>query len=322
MVPGGKLCGAVGLQWHVAANRPAITSRREVGSIGPDLWYSRRPGGQFWQPGETMKQLTVVLILASTLIACGGGPTAPASGGPGSSSAPAPVQLDGAYLGSYAVQGVSGSIPVLGAISTTAFTKGFGFFVDDAGFIYVFPSFSSGNDISEAMEGYASGSETFPGGATSAGFTATGQATNPSAPNVTGSFTGNGEQGALSLSSQPIASETLANLAGSYSGAYFGSSTSSVTVVIASDGTISGGDGFGCSFTGTVKPQPGNLFSFVATNAVGASCFDVLGGLAFVTTGTPLVSGFPSGTLLYAGWQGATGSGAEGAFAAVMVKQQ
>lgn len=254
------------------------------------------------------RSLAIFAAFAALMLAsCGGGSPAPSGGsGPQQNEA---VTVNGAFGGTYTVQG-AGSLNVLGAISQS----GFGFFADSHGFLYVLPSLSTSGGLSGTLNGYSPPGGTFPNSSPTAQFSVTGSA-DASGTSITGTFSSSGESGTFSLSPLTMLKPSLAGMAGTYSGFYIGSGLASVNLTIASDGTVTGSDGTGCTIAGKITAASGGIFTFAANSGTGVDCAGQLTGIAF-ESGSDFAAGASSGTYLYVG---ATGSGV--AFAAELVKQ-
>ncbi len=254
--------------------------------------------------------IAIAVSIAASLAGCGGSSPVSNSGGTGGGAAPS-VVANGAYSGSYTVQGV-GSSNIVGAIGQA----GIGYFADSLGFVYVLPAIPSSGTISGSLTGYAPPGQTFQSGQRVQQFAVTGSASGATASTISGTFNGGGESGTFSLSSLSISSATQASLTGQYSGAYWGSSGSRVNVTISSSGAISGSDGLGCLLSGSATPATGNVLT-ITVSATGSGCAGSLSGIGFASTSdlSGIFSG-AAGSYLYFG-----GSNTASAFAAELKQQ-
>ena len=223
----------------------------------------------------------VILVMAAALLTgCGGG-----GGGYSSSTPPAPIPVQGVYFGTYSINGTPGSTPVYGAIQS----GGYGYFADTQGVSYVLSSLTDSGSYSGTLTAYAPPGQTFPTGSSTASFSVSGGASDNGSyvTAVSGSFTGSGESGSFTINYQPITINALSlnALAGSYSGYYWGSGSTSIALTVNASGSFSGSDGYGCQLSGTLTPVPGyDLVQVTASSTGQPVCAGALSGLGFEST--------------------------------------
>jgi len=229
-----------------------------------------------------IKKAVILVTTLALLAGCGGG------GGGSSSSSPPPaamIPVQGVYFGSYTISGTAVTTTVYGAIQS----GGYGYFADTQGVTYVLSSLTDSGSYSGTLTAYAPPGQVFPTGASMASFSVSGIASDNGSyvTSVSGNFTGSGETGSFTINYQPITSNTivLSALAGSYSGYYWGSSSTSIALTVNANGSFSGSDGYGCQISGTLTPVPGyDLVQVAATSTGQAVCAGALAGLGFVST--------------------------------------
>ncbi len=230
--------------------------------------------------GSEIKPAIVILVSMVLLAGCGGG-----GGGYSSSTPPAMIPVQGVYFGSYTINGTSGSTPVYGAIQS----GGYGYFANTQGVTYVLSSLTDSGTYSGTLTAYAPPGQTFPSGQNMANFSVSGTATDNGSyvTAVSGSFTGSGESGSFTINYQPITTNalSLSALAGSYSGYYWGSGSTSIALTVNASGSFSGSDGYGCQLSGTLTPVPGyDLVQVTASSTGQPVCAGALSGLGFEST--------------------------------------
>lgn len=236
--------------------------------------------------------LSFVLVL---LAGCGG-----SSGG--STSTPAIVAA-GVYYGSYTMNGGSSPISVYGAIMP----NGYSYYGDSQGALYVLPSKIKTGSFSGNLIGYAPVGEVFPNGQTKTTFSVSGSAQDNGSEvtEISGSFSGSGESGDFGVNYQSFSKATLSmtSLAGSYSGYYWGSGSTSIALTLNSNGTFTANDGYGCTISGQLSIVPDyDLVQMQATSTGNSTCVGNVSGLGFVTnTDLSGLFGGASGTYVYVG---------------------
>lgn len=252
--------------------------------------------------GPRIKPASVILVSMVVLAGCGGG-----GGGYSSSSPPSvphtPIPVQGVYFGAYTINGTSGSTPVYGAIQS----GGYGYFANTQGVTYVLSSLTDSGAYRGTLTAYAPPGQMFPNGQNMANFSVSGTATDNGiyVTAVSGNFTGSGESGNFTITYQPITSTalSLSGLAGSYSGFYWGSNSTSIALTVNASGSFSGSDGEGCQISGTLTPVPGyDLVQVTASSTGQPVCAGTLTGLGFESTQD--ISGqfsHAAGTYVYVG---------------------
>lgn len=245
-----------------------------------------------------VEQAVFALGMALLLAGCGGG-----GGGYGGSSGSTPIPIQGVYFGSYTITGTPGSTAVYGAIQS----GGYGYFADTQGVTYVLSGLTYSGAYSGTLTAYAPPGQVFPTGSHMATFNVSGNATDNGSyvTAVSGNFTGSGESGSFTINYQPLSSNalTLSMLTGSYSGYYWGSSSTSLSLTVNASGSFSGNDGYGCQISGSLTPVPGYDLVQVAVTSTGQPvCGGALSGLGF-ESGQDLSGQFShvAGTYVYVG---------------------
>ncbi len=257
----------------------------------------------------------ILAMVTALLTACGGGG---GGYGGGSSSGSTPIPVQGVYFGTYSISGTPGSTAVYGAIQS----GGYGYFADTQGVTYMLSSLTDSGAYSGTLTAYAPPGQTFPTGSNMATFSVSGTATDNGSyvTAVSGNFTGSGESGSFTINYQPITSTalSLSGLAGSYSGFYWGSNSTSIALTVNASGSFSGSDGDGCQISGTLIPVPGyDLVQVTASSTGQPVCAGTLTGLGFESTQD--ISGqfsHAAGTYMYVG-----ASNAKAGFAAELKLQ-
>jgi len=227
----------------------------------------------------------LLIALAMLLLtACGGG------GSSSSSNVPTTADVQETWSGTYSVTGGPGNVPIMAAIEQ----GGYGFFFDPSGVIYVLPSLSGSTTLSGTITAYAPAGSTFPNGQTQEQFALTGTA---SSSLLSGTFSGNGETGAFSLTPwvYPAPASVIFSpgpLPGFYGGP---GAAAAVDLTMNANGTFSGSDAFGCTITGSIASS--NIFNIfnVSLSSVGAGCAGNLSGLGFLSN-TDVFSSFGVGS--------------------------
>lgn len=239
-----------------------------------------------------MKSLKYLVLLAvAALVGCGGG------GGSSSSSTgtnPVTYDIQGTWSGTYNISGGTAN-PVTAEIAQ----RGYGFFYDNTGVVYVLPTLDGGPVLSGTLTAYAPVGYTFQNGQTMEQFSVTGSVSNTT---ISGTFSGNGETGSFSLTATTSFTGTPSIIAGQWQGYYAGTSSSAVDITMNADGSFSGSDAFGCTITGIMTQiQSANLFQVTADSS-GNGCAGPLSGLAFESTSDYFnLFGGASGTYYYVG---------------------
>lgn len=233
------------------------------------------------------------LILATTLLgACGGGGPGSSSGGglgtsAGTGTGPGSGNdtVQGIYYGTFNAPG-GGSLPVYGAV----LPGGSGLFADVPGDVFVLPPLGTPSNITGSMLGYAGAGRLFTNGATAISYNLTGSASSPNSSSVDAVidaqvFYGS-LQGSVQLNLMAISASILpiSNLAGGYSGFYWGSLTP-VDFTVSAGGTLTGTDNQGCTVTGQLSSASGNLDLYQAMLQItGTGCPGGLSGVAWDDT--------------------------------------
>lgn len=230
--------------------------------------------------GTGIKLAIVILVSMVLLAGCGGG-----GGGYNSSTPPGLIPVQGVYFGSYTISGTPGSTAVYGAIQS----GGYGYFADTQGVSYVLSSLTDSGAYNGTLTAYAPPGQTFPTGSNMATFSVNGTATDNGSyvTAVIGNFTGSGESGSFTINYQPITTNALSlgALVGSYTGFYWGSSSTSISLTVTASGSFSGSDGYGCQISGTLTPVPGyDLVQVTASSTGQPVCAGTLAGLGFEST--------------------------------------
>lgn len=239
---------------------------------------------------------TIVLVSATLLTACGGGGSSSSS-----SSTTATIPAAGVYQGTYTQTGMT-PVSVIGAIKANSY----GYFTDTSGALYVLPSGIKSGSFSGTITAYAPIGQTFSNGQTKASFSVSGTASDDgtNVTSISGSFSNSFESGTFTLSyvSGSRTTLSLSSLAGSYYGYYWGSGSSSLSLTLNADGTFSGSDGYGCTFSGKVAIVSGYDLLTVTDTSTGNGCVGTLTGLAFVSTSDLSgLFGGATGTYVYIG---------------------
>jgi len=243
----------------------------------------------------------LLAFLITLLSACGGGTGDYAVGGGGGSGGGATAAVQGVWIGSYSINGTSGSTPVIAVIAE----GGYAFFYDEFGNVYVLPKLTGSTTLKGTLSAYAAFGGTFPDGHTAESFSLSGTASDTS---ITGTFSGNGETGSFALTSlatQSTGVSGLADLAGNAGGFYFGSGTAAVALTIQASDVFAGTDANGCNLVGTfAKVQANPLLVAVTVKSSGSSgaCAGSMTGLGFVTdSDLGNLFGGAAGNYLYVG---------------------
>jgi hypothetical protein len=213
------------------------------------------------------------------LSACGGGSTggiaSSSTGSTGSGGSTTTVDATGVWSGSYSIAGSSGSTDIVALIGTGSSA----FFYDQAGVVYVLPTFTGGTTLSGNLLAVAPAGVTLSDGQSTELFTVTATV---SATSITGSFTGNGETGTFTLTPLAAFGGNPSIVAGNWQGFYIGSgSTAAVDVEVQSGGTIAGSDSDGCHLTGNISAPTDDVFPVVVTSSGNGCPGTLLVGLAF-----------------------------------------
>ncbi|HYW93077.1 MAG TPA: hypothetical protein VFA95_11580 [Gammaproteobacteria bacterium] len=253
--------------------------------------------------------LTVALgtALIAPLAGCGGGGGS-SSGGASSTPTTKTIAAEGVYSGSYTMSGTSQPISVYGAI----LPNGYAYFGDSQGALYVLPNGIKTGSFSGTLTAYAPIGEVFANGQSQTSFSLNGKAQDNGSvvTDVSGSFSGAGESGNFTLNRQGISSNatSLPKLAGSYSGYYWGSGSAAIALTVASDGTVTGNDAYGCTITGKMSVVSGEDLVKIQADSTGSpSCVGSVSGLGFVASND--ISGLfggASGTYIYVGASNST----------------
>lgn len=259
-----------------------------------------------------MKKMAVaVLCLSSVCLwmeGCGGTPGTTQNN---TNNPPPTVTVNGAYTGSYTVSGQPATA-VVGALAA----GGTGYFADAEGNVFIFPAVPSTGTISGTVTGYAPPGQSFSSGQAIQTFTVSGTATGATGSAISGTLAGGGINASFTLASSTVTANSLAELAGNYTGVYTGSSQATLSLTVAADGTFTGFDSFGCSLTGSLALGADGLYT-VAVSSAGSGCGGTYTGLGFAST-ADLAQAFSgaAGAYVYVG-----ASNASTAFAAELKHQ-
>jgi hypothetical protein len=218
----------------------------------------------------------IVISGLCLLSACGGGSTggiASSSTGSTGSGGNTTVDATGVWSGSYSIGASSGSTAVVAIIGA-----GSALFYDQAGVVYVLPTFTGGTTLSGNLVAIAPVGVTLSNGQSTETFAVTATVSTAS---ITGTFTGNDETGTFTLKPFAAFGGNPAIVAGNWHGFYVGSgSTAAVDVDVQSGGIFAGTDSDGCNLTGSIAAPTNDVFP-VVVNSTGSGCLSALTGLAF-----------------------------------------
>ena len=246
---------------------------------------------------------SVPLLLASILVACGGGSSSgnaigtPPSGGGGSGTA----QVQGLWSGSLTVTGSPSA-----AIYAAIVQGGFAFFFGVDGTLYVLSPLDGSSSQTGTLTAFAAPGLALPDGKTQDTFAVTDTVSSTS---IQGQFSGNGETGTFALTLATPLNETPSIVAGNWQGFYLGTGSPAVTITVQSGGVFTGNDADGCSLNGTITQlQSGQDIFSVTVDQTGSTCLGQLKGLAFESdTDLGGLFGGTTGIYYYVGVSNAAG---------------
>lgn len=191
----------------------------------------------------------------------------------------------GVYFGFYSPNDGSNPVAIYGAI----LADNYAYFGGVNGNLYVLPSKIVNGDFTDKVTGWPPYGQTFSNGQTQRSFTLTGQAnaSGNTVTDITGILSGDSGGGSFTLTHKDLSTQvpSLANLAGTYQGYYWGSNSIAISLTLNSDGSFSFNDGYGCSGNGTLSVIAGyNLLKVSASSTGNSVCAGSVNGLGFTDT--------------------------------------
>ncbi len=190
----------------------------------------------------------------------------------------------GIYFGTFTPSGSTASVPVYGAILPGQYA----YAGSTDGNLYVLPNTLQNDSFTDNVTGFPPLGQTFGNGQAIRHFTFDGQGSdnNSVVETINGTLSGDTGGGTLDLNYQDLSTKvpSLAALAGTYQGYYWGNSTA-VSMTLSDTGAFSFNDGFGCSGLGNLNLVANyNLLQINATISGNAVCPGFIQGLGFADT--------------------------------------
>ncbi|MGA7964679.1 MAG: hypothetical protein WCB49_02040 [Gammaproteobacteria bacterium] len=197
---------------------------------------------------------------------------------------PATTTAEGVYFGFYTANDGSNPVAIYGAI----LPKQYAYFGDANGDLYILPNDITNGSFSGSVTAWPPFGETFSNGDSQRSFNLSGQAnaSNNVVTDITGILSGATGGGSFTLTHNDLSTPapSLANLAGTYQGYYWGISTA-ISLTLNADGSFTLNDAFGCSGSGTLSVTSGyNLLQLNATLTGNSVCAGTVSGLGFTDT--------------------------------------
>lgn len=213
-----------------------------------------------------------------------------------------PSTAEGVYFGYYTPGDGSAPVAIYGAI----WPGQYAYFGNADGALYVLPDTIKDQAFTGTVPAYAPLGQTFKDGRTRHSYSLSGQASasNDTVDNIIGTLSGDTGAGSFSLTYKNLSTNTtsLATLAGTYQGYYWGSSTA-ISLTLSANGGFTYTDGFGCTASGSLSMSSDyNLMQANATVTGNSVCPGTVNGLGFTDT-KDLANLFQnaSGTYIYLG---------------------
>ncbi|MGH8128654.1 MAG: hypothetical protein ACRETC_09900, partial [Gammaproteobacteria bacterium] len=192
---------------------------------------------------------------------------------------------EGVYFGFYTPNDGSNPLPIYGAILPNQYA----YFGDTDGDLYLMPNDITNGDLSGSVVAYPPFDEDFSNGDTQRNFTLSGQAnaSNDIVTDISGVLSGDTGGGSFTLTYNNLSTPapSLADLAGTYQGYYWGSNSIAISLTLNADGSFNFNDGLSCSGSGTLSVISGyNLLQLNATSSGNSVCAGTVTGLGFTDT--------------------------------------